>query len=529
MQRSRLAIFLAVSLVATALFAWTGTARADRRHGPRGYGPVVVIVAGPSPYYRRYGGPPPGVYGSPYYGVANSQMFGPSAAYLPYGAGAARGYAYPPGYTDPYGVHSPPSTGTWEPYSNPLLQATMLENQLRWGTALPPRIPDLRTRARLRPSTPEQQVKSLHAQAQGDVWMKKLRFLNAYERYKVAQGAASDRPEPYFRLGFSLAAVASFDSAVKYIKQGLELDPQWPSHGDRLETLFGEDNRLSVLTLIERVGGWAREDIRDPDRLFLMGVVLHFDGDSRASEFFEAAYRLAGSGDHLLAFLHPMGGPEAGPMNPGGPMNSGGPMNPGGPMNSGGPMNPGGPNPGRSGFVFGPGMANGASPAPQPQEPQNGAPQMVAPPDFGPGGEPQGMFTPQQPPPRGMYQPLPPRQRPAAPWNSAPWNSGPRNPPDRAMPPQGAPPQVIPQQRTPPPTIPQPSIPQQGSPPPGTPPQNTKPAGPAPQLPVPPLPAPEEPTGEPQTKTQGAPPLDGPDLGLPTSGTVSGSTTVQSP
>ena len=62
----------------------------------------------------------------------------------------------------------------------------------------------------------------------GDVYLHRLKFLNAYERYKVAVNAANDRPEPYFRLGYALAAVGSFDSAVKYIKQGLDLDPPGP-------------------------------------------------------------------------------------------------------------------------------------------------------------------------------------------------------------------------------------------------------------------------------------------------------------
>src|SRR5580692_3968526 len=293
MQRSFLAIFLAGSLTAAALVFSTDTARADRPR--RGYGPVVVIAPARPAYYRYYGGPPPGRYGSPYYGVAVNRVFGYPATYIAYGSRVSGGYAYPTGYTNAYGTYGP-AIEDWDPYSNPLLQATLIENQLRWGTSLPPHYPEARTRMRLRPSSPEQKAKSLHAQAQGDVWMKKLRFLNAYERYKVAQSAASDRPEPYFRLGFSLAAVGNFDSAMKYIKQGLDIDPRWPAHGDRLDTLFGEDNRLSVLTMIERVGGWVREDIRDPDRLFLMGVILHFDGDTRASEFFEAAFRLAGYG-----------------------------------------------------------------------------------------------------------------------------------------------------------------------------------------------------------------------------------------
>jgi hypothetical protein len=464
MRRSFLAVFLAASLSAAALISSTSTARADRPR--RGYAPVVVVA--PPPYYRRYAGPPPGRYGSPYYAISVNRIFGYPATYIPYGSPVAGGYAYPPGPSTGYGTFGP-AAKDWDPYSNPLLQATLLENALRWGTALPPGYPEARTRARLRRSTPEQQAKSIHAQTQGDVWMKKLRFLNAYERYKVAQAAASDRPEPYFRLGFSLASVANFDSAVKYFKQGLDVDPLWPTHPDKLDAVFGEDNRLSVLTLIEHVGGWVREDIRDPDRLFLMGVVLHADGDPRASEFFEAAYRLGGSGDHLLAFLHPSDGPMAEPANPSGRVRRGPHRN--------GPTN-----------VYDPGVANGQSPAPQPQEPPDDVPpQMVAPPDFGPPGERKGLFSPpDQGPPRGLYQPIPQLGRPIPPPTGKQSPQSPSAQPTR--------------------------------------PQNTKPAAPA--LPLPPLPAPEDPSGAGQSGVQSGPSLDGPTLAPPP---TNGNTTVQSP
>ncbi|HXY32770.1 MAG TPA: hypothetical protein VEI07_01000 [Planctomycetaceae bacterium] len=475
MRRSFLRSFLAVSLSAAALIELTATARADRPR--RGYGPVFVI-APRQPYYRRYAGPPVGRYGSPYYGISVNRIFGYPATYIPYGSPVAGGFAYPVGATGAYGTFGPPIRD-WDLYGNPLLQATLLENQLRWGTALPPGYPEARTRARLRPSTPEQQAKSARAQAQGDVWMKKLRFLNAYERYKVAQSAASDRPEPYFRLGFSLAAVGNFDSAVKYFKQGLDVDSQWPSHPVRLDALFGEDNRLSVLTLIERVGGWVREDIRDPDRLFLIGVVLHADGDTRASEFFEAAYRLGGSGDHLLAFLHPTNGPGEEPTNPSGPVWTGPNRNP--------PTN-----------AYDPTVARGVSP-PQPEEPQDvGPPEMVTPPNFGPPGPRQGLFSPPgQAPPRGLYQ-SPQRTRPVAPRNGDPANSPPATVPQLGPPQQTAPQQPVP--------------------------QKSKPVQPA--LPLPPLPGPEVPSVEgQQPSTPSGPSFDGPALGPPTTS----STTAQSP
>jgi hypothetical protein len=487
MRRSFLAVFLAASLAAAALLESPCAAQSDRQR--RGYGPVVMVGPPPQPFYRRYAGPVPGRYGSPYYHVANNRAFAPPAPYAPSGAPVAGGYLPSPtfasGYAGaPYASAWPMVAGDWLLYGNPLLQATMLENELRWGTALPPGYPEARTRARSRRSTPDQQVKSLHAQAQGDVWMKKLRFLNAYERYKVAQSAASDRPEPYFRLGFSLTAVGNFDSAVKYFKQGLDIDPQWPTHPDKLDALFGDDNRLSVLTLIERVGNWVREDIRDPDRLFLIGVVLHADGDTRASQFFEAAYRLGGSGDHLLAFLHPPAA-DAPPVGaPGLWYGSNGNNRrgfaPTGPYGSGAAVAP-----------------NAGNPAPQPAEPQEGIPpQMVAPPDFGPAGQRQGLFSPPQSPPRGLYDPVPQDVRPRSPGNGRPLTAPQMPLPIRPAPSTSPAPETTPSSPTG----------QNGS---G---QQAAPAVPA--LPLPPLPAPEEPSGEGQGGARG-PSLEGPTLAPP--------------
>jgi hypothetical protein len=269
------------------------------------------VVHDRAPYWRQYFGPPTS-YGSPYYRMMAPRYFAPPPymGYNGYGYGSAAGYMYPGPYVGlgapgPAPLYRTLGSQRIDAYSNPALQETMLENQLRWGTELPPNAFPSQTRVRVRPSTPEQQLKSIHAQAQGDVFMKRLRFLNAYEKFKYAVGVANDRPEPYFRLAYALAAIGSYDSAVKYLKQGITLDPQWPARGDKLIGVFGDDNRLAILSLIERVTGWVRDDIRDPDRLFLMGVLLHFNDDNRSGQFFEAAYRLAGGGDHLLVFLQP--------------------------------------------------------------------------------------------------------------------------------------------------------------------------------------------------------------------------------
>jgi hypothetical protein len=313
--RFELAPKRAAAAIATVCLC-VASAAAEGRPRHRPIGPVVV--RDPVPYWRQYFGPPTS-YGSPYYRMMAPRYFAPpppyvgygynSYGYNGYGYGSAAGYVYPGPYVG-FGVTAPAPLYRTQvaprvDLSNPALQETLLENQLRWGTELPPNAFPSQTRVRIRPSTPEKQAKSIHAQAEGDVYMKRLRFLNAYEKFKYAVGVANDRPEPYFRLAYALAAIGSYDSAVKYLKQGITLDPQWPVHGEKLIGVFGDDNRLAVLSLIERVTGWVRDDIRDPDRLFLMGVLLHFNDDNRAGQFFEAAYRLAGGGDHLLVFLQP--------------------------------------------------------------------------------------------------------------------------------------------------------------------------------------------------------------------------------
>ena len=91
---------------------------------------------------------------------------------------------------------------------------------------------------------------------------------------------AQDRAEPYFRLGLAKAAISRFDDAVLNLKLGLQLDNDLPQTGPQLVDLFGEHNLLPKTQFMHRLLTWVREDIRDPDRLFLLGVVLHMDNDA---------------------------------------------------------------------------------------------------------------------------------------------------------------------------------------------------------------------------------------------------------
>jgi len=146
--------------------------------------------------------------------------------------------------------------------------------------------------------------RNIRYQAQGDEYFAKQNYLQAYGYYKQAVSAVPSRPESRFRLALALAATTNYGSAVDEIKRGMRLDPDWPQHGASLDVLFGADNVIAKNAVLHKLAGWVREDIRDPDRLFLMGVLLHFNDDpDKSHTFFEAASALAPIPMYADAFL----------------------------------------------------------------------------------------------------------------------------------------------------------------------------------------------------------------------------------
>ena len=298
------------------------SAFADGEHYPRVYAPAATQVQYrrqqpwsrgiddvryhnhnvyvPPAFGHSYSGLPNyAYYGMPYYGGVIGNPYG----YGPYGYG---GYGY---YGAPYHYAAP------SPYlysapalpPNSVIDGTIQENDARWGQPLPKDLQAKPPAPVARPSSPEAKVRSVRAQVKGDEALREQRFADAYRYYKEAVRAASDQAEPHFRAGFAQLAMRQFESAAKYFKRGLELDPSWPVSGIRLDDVYGEENMLLQSAVTGYATEYAREDIRDPDRLFLVGVLLHFDDQAdKAAKLFEAALRLAGEGDHLVAFLRPV-------------------------------------------------------------------------------------------------------------------------------------------------------------------------------------------------------------------------------
>ena len=291
------------------------TTRYPRVYGATGhlYGPTQAHYQ----YQRQYGRPWHGYRGlSANYGHHHQHSFGYGyspfsyqrygySAYSPYvgfyGRAAGPVYSYIP--MAPIVIQGHPQFIGSNPFNNSVLKKALKENDERWGKQLIVK-PQIKTVERpIRESTPAAKLKSLRAQSQGDHWFKKGNYLQAYSRYKTAVSHADDRADAHFRLGYVLVAIGRCERGVEELKRGLKIDPAWPVTGESLSQIFGAENPLAKSTMVSKVTAWVSEDIRDPDRLFLIGVLLHFSDDDRAAKFFETAIRLTGGGDHLIAFL----------------------------------------------------------------------------------------------------------------------------------------------------------------------------------------------------------------------------------
>jgi hypothetical protein len=248
-----------------------------------------------------------GAYG--YYGPYGYGLVGQPGSFTWFGTpgvGYPTGYVYdapsyqvapfvPPLYQD-----VPPAE---TPFENEVLFDALRENDERWNQPLDLE-PERAMRPAIRQSSPDDKVRSARAQAVGDDYLHKHNFAAAYQRYKTAVSAAPDRPEARARLAITLAAIGRYQLAAEQFKTVLEVDPLWPQTGESLMSIFGERGEFAKNSVLLKVVAWVREDIRDPDRLFLLGVLVYFDGNTgQAQTLFETALRLAGGGEHLKVFL----------------------------------------------------------------------------------------------------------------------------------------------------------------------------------------------------------------------------------
>lgn len=190
--------------------------------------------------------------------------------------------------------------------SNLPLNNALNDDQARWNDQNYLPEPSRKIQRHIIPSTRHARELSLRNQVKGDEYFKKQDYRRAYDRYKLAASLTKDIATPHFKKGFALVALKQYDRAAFEFKQGLILDPGWPATGESLISLFGAENVIAKDSILHQVAEWVKQDIRDPERLFVFGVMLHFDGQTeQAMDVIRTAARLEGRGDHFLAFLNP--------------------------------------------------------------------------------------------------------------------------------------------------------------------------------------------------------------------------------
>jgi hypothetical protein len=271
-----------------------GHSHAGHSHSGRGFGytPYRGFPYGGSysSYYSPFGGS--SFYGSvyPYGGCYNSTWGYPSGIY------SVPTYQYIP---------TPVVVPYYPPFTQPLIDAQREEEE-RWAEALKfgsdieiPIKPVVK-------SSTQEKLRAQRLQISGDELFRKQSFSKALRQYRQANSVAQDLPGPYFRMAIVYAIQGKFDAAVTYMKRTLELDPSWPSKGDTLTMLYGDNNSLARNALLIEVSRWVEDDIRDPDRSFLMGVLLWEFDREQAATFLETSARLSGTTRYVAPFLSPI-------------------------------------------------------------------------------------------------------------------------------------------------------------------------------------------------------------------------------
>ena len=148
------------------------------------------------------------------------------------------------------------------------------------------------------------QQRSRQFQAEGDRFVREGNFVKGYLKYLEAEREAQDRGDIYFRQAFALVAMGRYPHAVLKLKRGLQVDPSWPQSPTRLDEVYGPENAAQKTEFLQRVADWTDQNVRDSNRLFLMGVLLHCNADPRSQEFLTAARKWSGRDvAHLQPFV----------------------------------------------------------------------------------------------------------------------------------------------------------------------------------------------------------------------------------
>jgi tetratricopeptide (TPR) repeat protein len=141
----------------------------------------------------------------------------------------------------------------------------------------------------------------------GDAHFANQKYSEAYDRYKKAAQSGPQVADAWFRQGFALAALGRYEQAVKAIKRGLELRPDWAASDFTLDEIFGKDD-VAKKSRLDAMTKAAEDDPNNGDLEYLLGLHLYFDGKpDKAAGFFHRSAELGGNDGALKGFFKEKG------------------------------------------------------------------------------------------------------------------------------------------------------------------------------------------------------------------------------
>ncbi|MCA9042512.1 MAG: tetratricopeptide repeat protein, partial [Planctomycetaceae bacterium] len=188
-------------------------------------------------YYPRYYGNPYYTYGSYYYGNnwwwSNSGFYGNS-------------------FNIPESAYTNSTAITLE---NKRMQEQVEQNRRDWIQKIPG-MPD-RVIIAVRPSTPEDNLKSVRSQALGDRSLQDGEYSKAYKYYQRAVKQSSDQAEFRISLAVVLAATGRFEPAHQQMEIVTRLQPDLKELPRTLEQIFRKEGDSEREKLMSQLSEWT--------------------------------------------------------------------------------------------------------------------------------------------------------------------------------------------------------------------------------------------------------------------------------
>ena len=157
----------------------------------------------------------------------------------------------------------------------------------------------------VRYSNPDSRSKARTYMAQGDGLFRDQRYAAAAQQYRAAVSMAPDLAEANWRYAHTLVAMGEYDLAVNAVDRALAASSDTDRSGFNLDSLYGTVGTAKASHL-EGLANVALQN-ESPNAYFLLGMTLHYSGESqRAEKFFARAGQIQGRDvSHIVAFLGP--------------------------------------------------------------------------------------------------------------------------------------------------------------------------------------------------------------------------------